>query len=125
MLLADQLRCLVDYGISATGKRSTLSEAAEGSGIHYQTLINMLSGRSDNPRLSTLRSLCQWYGISLAYFDCDSPEACRSYLRRRTRHTLPPLIRTIAEQSRQLSPAGQQNVLVVMDWMDVAAETSG
>lgn len=116
MTISEQFRVLFSYD---TAPRSALNftEIAEATGISDQALANLLQGKSTNPRLRTLLTLCQYYGISLDYFECETVAACREYLyAHRLRHTS-PLIGEIADAAGRLSAKGQRNVLTLMEWM--------
>lgn len=120
MTLAEQVRCLVKYGIPRRGDGSLQSVALE-VGISYQTLMNLLHGKTDNPRLSTLRSLSMFYGISLAYFECEKPQDCLHYLQHRSRiQDDSPLTQELLRQAGHLSPTGQRNLKAILDWVRFA-----
>ena len=120
MTLAEQIRCLVTHGIPRRGDGSLQSVASE-VGISYQTLMNLLHGKTDNPQLNTIRSLSMFYGISLAYFDCESPQDCLRYLQQHSRiQDDSPLTQQLLRQARHLSPTGQRNLEAILDWIRFA-----
>lgn len=114
-----QIQLLLDYGMPNSAQPH-LSELAEATGLSDQTWANLLQGKSTNPRLNTLLSLCQYYEISLDYFDCTSETACREYLYVHRLRSLSPLLGPIETAADRLSPQGQRNVLAIMEWMRLA-----
>lgn len=120
---ARQLRLLME--IKGTTSSRTVTEVAEAVGISAQTLFNLLHGRSDNPRLETLRSLCRYYDISLDYFDCSDEAACFAYLADHHLKSASPLIQQIQAQTRELSPKGWRNILAALEWMRLASQAPG
>lgn len=123
--VSEQISLLLEYGAEATGGRHSLSEIAEATGISYQALANLIQGKSTNPRLNTLLAICQYYGISLDYFACETVDACQECLYRHQVRVGCSLIGEIEHVSGSLSPKGRRNVLAIMEWMRLATPTSG
>lgn len=113
---AEQLRLLLEQGLS-DNTVLTLSEISEATGLSDQTLANLLQGKSINPRLTTLRALCQYFDISLDYFACTSEKACLAYLfvHRHRKHS--PELTEIEAITERISTRGQNNVLSLMELM--------
>lgn len=113
---SQQVSLLINEGIASTGQSASVAEVARAIGVSHQALMNLVRGKSDNPRLDTVRGLCAFYNISLDYFDCPTEDACRHYLieQRQT-----ALLREIALLSARLSPKGQRNVLALIEWVRV------
>ena len=114
--VAHQIRLLLDW--SERRRHHTLREVAQAAGISTQALTNILDGEAPDPRLNTLRGLCDFFQISLDYFACHTQEACLNYLARRTVQQSSPTILQITRASQQLSPRGQANVLVILQWLN-------
>src|SRR5690606_35697101 len=95
------------------------ADVARLTGISHQTLMNLLQGQSANPRLDTLRALCELYGISLDYFGCDTDEACRAYLLQQASIRDDSPLREIIHRTEKLSSTSTQRVLRLMDWMQL------
>jgi transcriptional regulator with XRE-family HTH domain len=112
--VSDQIAGLLEYAKS-TGQETDLSEIAHQTGITYQALANLVQGKVSNPRLNTLLALCQYFGISLDYFNCESEAACREYLYVHLA-SQSSLINEIEQASAPLSAKGQRNVLAIMAW---------
>lgn len=116
MTLSEQVRVLLSYNTTPRIVPN-FTEIAEATGISDQTLANLLQGKSTNPRLRTLLTLCQYYGISLDYFECETVAACREYLYAHQCRHASSLLSEIAAESGRLSAKGQRNVLTLMEWM--------
>ncbi len=114
--VAQQIRLLLEW--SEQQQHHTLREVAQAAGISTQALANILDGEAPDPRLNTLRGLCDFFQISLDYFACRTKEACQTYLARRTIQQSSPTILQITRASQQLSPRGQANVLVILQWLN-------
>lgn len=78
--LSRRVRQLVDDYRQATGQPELsvrgLAEQMRAAGVHisHGTLQNMLNGTT-NPDRSTLRGLCQFFGVSEYYFDVEPRSA--------------------------------------------------
>lgn len=108
---AEQLRILID---SDPARRNTsANQLAEAMGITAQTLLNLINGKSEYPRLSTVRAICELFNIPLNYFMCTSADECRSYLRRHGQFS--GTIRAIHESMQTLSPKSQYNVATIVE----------
>jgi transcriptional regulator with XRE-family HTH domain len=107
-----QIRLLIDLLPSASGHPYSPARIAAATGISDQTLLNLISGKSDNPRLDTLQKLCAFYGISLEYFECASEQRCTEYLAHRRLEASSPIAHEIAVAADALSPQGKEKALV-------------
>jgi transcriptional regulator with XRE-family HTH domain len=114
--VAQQIRLLLEW--SEQQRHHTLREVAQAAGISTQALANILEGEAPDPRLNTLRGLSDFFQISLDYFACRTQEACQIYLARRSIQESSPTIRQITRASKQLSPRGQANILVILQWLN-------
>src|SRR5262249_39533072 len=101
------------------GQPYSLAVISEATGISDQTLLNILNGQSDNPRLDTLLRLCRFYHISLDYFACRAESDCRAYLGQKKVEFASPLVQEIASRSEFLSELGKRNVLTLLDWAEL------
>lgn len=115
-----QLQILLEYGLPQR-ERPSLNELARATGMSGQACANLLQGKSDNPRLQTLQSLCEYFGVSLDYFTCASAAECRAYLYLYRLRATSSLLTEIESAAERLSSRGQRNVLAVMEWMHLAA----
>ena len=115
-----QLQLLLDEGHPVVeGKFKTPADIARHIGVSHQTLMNLLQGKSQNPRLNTVRGLCELYGVSLNYFDCHSEEACRVHLLQEALHDDTKPLHEIATRAGTLSEQATARVLKLMDWMQL------
>lgn len=112
-----QIAILLENGVDTHGQSYTLASAAAATGISDQALSNLLHGKTESPRLETVRALCHLYGISLSYFDLEAEEACRAYLSRHRQRFGPATVREIVSLSDQLSPRGKRNILAILHWI--------
>ena len=115
LTVAEQFRILLEWSSSPQSLRSV----AQATGLTPQALAKLLAGHAANPRLQTLRALCGYYGIALDYFDCATIADCQAYLYA-ARCNGSPLLSRIESDLQTLSPRGQRNVLVVLEWMQRA-----
>jgi transcriptional regulator with XRE-family HTH domain len=117
-----QIAQLLEHGVDIQGETHTLAEVANATGITYQTLANLVSGKSTNPRLKTLQALCCVYGISLDYFSCETEQICLDYLTQHRLQAASPVMHEITRAYDTLSAKGQRNVLTILEWMRVAQQ---
>ena len=120
-----QLALMVEHGVDAAGRTRHLREVADLTGIRYQTLANLIQGRTASPRLMTLLALCRFYGISLDYFACETEATCQDMLDRHRISSASALISEIEQASNRLSARGKRNVLAIMEWMRSGMPVSG
>lgn len=80
--LAEQVEILFEYGTSR-GLNTTYRTIAAATGESASNLHKIHQGINDNPGLKLLRSLSDYFGIELAYFDCHTAEGSRRYLKER------------------------------------------
>ena len=113
---SEQIAILIEEGTTKTGQTATITEVAKAIGISHQGMMNLVQGKSNNPRLRTLQGFCQLYGITLDYFACTTKEECRYYL---AQHQRTSLLDEIAEESAKLSPKGERNVLSLLEWVRI------
>jgi DNA-binding phage protein len=119
--IMDHLQLLMTHIVDETGRPFSVTHIARATGLSQQTLLNLLHGRADNPRLDTLQQLCQFYRISLDYFDSKSKAQCLHSLAIQGRLGVDPLtLREIELEASSLSPETAQNVLTMMAWRSLA-----
>lgn len=117
-----QFRILLDTLRDPQGQPYTLSAIARTTELSEQSLAYLLEGRSQNPRLDTLRRLCNFYHISLDYFDCETEADCQAYLIRQL-SVSSILLHDIAEEAAALTPKAQRNVLAILEWIRRARQS--
>ncbi|MEO1439205.1 MAG: helix-turn-helix transcriptional regulator [Chloroflexota bacterium] len=95
-------------------------ELASQTGLSDQTWDNLLSGKSANPRLSTLRKLCLYFEVSLDFFAYQTEAETQAYLYQTRLRGKSLYIAKIESAANALSQTGQYNVLALMEWMQRA-----
>lgn len=119
--IACQMQLLLEHTAAPNKRPSTIATLARAMGLSQQTLQNILQGRIDNPRLDTLRVLCQFYGISLDYFDLPTEERCRHYLAAKQLTSAAPVMQHIQRETHDLTEQGQRNILSALEWINAAS----
>lgn len=115
-----KIRLLIEAAQPMNGAQiSTAADIARLTGISHQTLMNLLQGQNTNPRLDTLRALCELYGISLDYFDCENDVDCRAHILQKATINRNSMVSEIIEHTEQLSATSKQRVLRLMEWMQL------
>jgi transcriptional regulator with XRE-family HTH domain len=117
---AQQLRWLMTWAEQLGGRALTLREIAQGVGLSVQALQNLLSGATPDPRLNTVRGLCQFFQVSLDYFGCSTEAETQAYLAQRALTVGPRTLQSIAHQSQTLNPRAQENVLLILRWIEAS-----
>jgi len=117
--LEDQIRVLFDVVRHPEGRPYTLQEVSEQIDVSLATISQMRSGRIKNPQLHTLRELCRFFDVPLHYFETRTVEACYA-VSQANRPPIPPIAHQIAVRAARLSPAAQQDVLVLIRWVQAA-----
>jgi transcriptional regulator with XRE-family HTH domain len=115
--IAEQVRLLIHYGRGRTGEVVTIDKLLANINLSRQGLHNLLNGTSCNPRIGTLRSLCAFYKIPLAYFDCGSEAECLEFLARMGRLVSDDMAELVRISSG-LSPRGQRSVISLLDMLE-------
>ena len=110
-----QFRILIDTIAAPDGHSYRLATIAQATDVSEQSLVYLLEGRTQYPRLNTLRRLCRFYDISLDYFDCPTESDCRAFLVQRAARIAPPIIHEIDKQSNTLTSSGKRNVLRLLE----------
>lgn len=117
LIFGEQLRILIDFYPNKNGQPDSITHIAEATDISVQTLLNLLDGTSASPRLDTARRICEFYGISLDYFDCETEAECRDYLVQQRVETASPIVHQIERETDELSQRGKHNILSLIEWV--------
>ncbi len=120
LTIGQQIHVLLEWTKEHRSRAFSLREVAAAAGISTQALSNILDGTTPDPRLNTLRNLCQLFQISLDYFSCQTEVACRDYLAQRLVDTGTPTVQQITSASEQLSSRARDNVLLVLQWLELS-----
>jgi transcriptional regulator with XRE-family HTH domain len=124
MELKRQIALLLNYLPDTDGQPYSANDLAHRMGVSPQAVLNLLEGNSANPRLDTLRQLCNVLGISLDYFGLLDEQDCIEYLKVKRVARSTPTIQAIHLQSSNLSRRATANVLVMLSWAEIAARPS-
>ena len=117
MPVARQFQLLLAHTPKPNMPPYPLIAVAQAIGVSQQTLSNILNGRSDNPLLSTLRGICEFYNISLDYFNCVNEDECLSYLAEQQLKAAPLLVQQIETVTSHMTPQGRRNILSALEWL--------
>jgi len=115
----EQLRILIQTIAAPDGNAYDITAIAKATGLSAQSLLYMLDGRTNNPRLDSLRRICRFYNVALDYFECSSEEQCRSFLAQNAAHLASPLVREIDQKAEALKPPDKSRVLSLIDRLKV------
>ncbi len=115
----EQLRILIQTLPDRDGNAYDITAIASATDLSAQSLLYMLDGRTNNPRLDSLRRICRFYNISLDYFECSSEEECRSFLAQSAAHRASPLVREIDQNAETLTSSDKSRVLRLIGRVNV------
>ncbi len=105
------------------GKIYTEREVSEQVNITHKTLNHIRSGKTPNPGINSIREICRFFGVSIAYFDCPTRDACYAFLRDRKFPEPPaPAANEIMFRALELSEAARQDMLKVLGWIEAAEQ---
>ncbi len=113
-----QLQLLLNSVPPGHDRPSNLSEIAQTVGLSVQTLAKLVSGQTADPRLDTLRRLCQYYRVSLDYFSGQTLTECQAYLNQQRLAAASSVIHEIARQTDSLSQRSQGNIQLILRWLE-------
>lgn len=119
--LAEQLRILFEAVQHPQGRPYTLQEVSDATGISLGTISHMRKGRIVNPQLHTLRVLCDFFGVTLRYFESKTPEECYIALSG-SGEEMPPALAEIAHRASGLSEQAQRDILTLVKWVQAAEQ---
>lgn len=119
--LAEQIDILFEYG-AARELNTTYRALAEATGESASNLHKIHQGINDNPGLKLLRSLTEYFDIELAYFDCETREACRRYLSQRAEDEV---MDEVAMRSGEISHDGLRAIREMIAYVKRAEGVDG
>lgn len=111
----EQFRILLETLTTPDGTPYKLATIAQATDVSEQSLAYLLDGRTQYPRLNTVRRLCRFFDISLDYFECTTEAECRAFLVQRAAQSASPVIREINEQSETLTPSTKRSVIRLLE----------
>lgn len=125
MSMQSMLTLLWQYVPGDDGRPRTVAQVARATGIREQTLLNLLHGRVDDPRLDTLQKLIVCFGISLDYFGMASEAACLGYLAQQGKlGAAPDITQHIEQEATGLSTNVERILLTVTQWREHGTDSS-
>lgn len=108
---AEQFQILIDN--HPTYRDYSASRLAREIGTSTTTILRLLNGKTKLPGLGIARQICTVFNIKLSYFDCESAEACREYLRRK--RLQPDDIVALDAEIEALSPESRRDLNYLLD----------
>lgn len=108
---AQQFEILIDSHL--VYRDYSAAKLGRALGISTTTVLRLLDGRTNAPGLGTARKICGLFDIPLSYFDCETAEACREYLRRKERQSSEIL--AINAEIEALSPEARRDLAHLLD----------
>lgn len=111
----EQLRILIETVTAPDGSQYSTVMVAKATGLSEQGLLYMLDGRTQNPRLDSLRRICSFYRISLDYFECGNETECRTFLAQNAARQASPLVCEIDQEADELTYSARSKVLRLVD----------
>ena len=79
LTLGEQLELLFDYG-QARGTSPAYRAIAQATGENANNIRKIHRGENANPGLKILKALVWYFGVDLAYFNCETKADCEAYL---------------------------------------------
>ena len=119
--LSDQLNLLFEVRLHPDERPFTLQEVSEQTGVSVGTISQMRGGKIQNPQLSTLRALCQFFHVPLRYFDTRTLDECYAILGG-TDDAASSGTGEIAFRASGLSPKSQRDILTIIKWVQAAEQ---
>src|SRR5574341_265071 len=80
MIVGEKIDILFEVVVKANGKPYKGKEVSKYTGVPETTISNLRHNPTLNPTIASLQELCKFFGVSLAYFDCNTPEECRVFI---------------------------------------------
>jgi transcriptional regulator with XRE-family HTH domain len=111
----EQFQILMTTQVTADGRPYPLGTLAKAAGLSEKSLQKMLDGRTQNPRLDSVRRICRFYRISLDYFDCETKAACLAFLAQNAAEGASLVVRTIDQEAETLPSAAKHQVLRLLE----------
>ena len=104
LALSKKFQLLFNSVMAPDSSSHTLTEVSETTGIALNTLSRLKTGRIEDPRLSTLLLISNFFGISLDYFRCQTEEDCVQFLmeEQRRHSTVPQIALRVREMSHDV-----------------------
>ena len=76
---AKKIDLLLKHG-AREGLPTSYRAIAQATGMPYNNIRKIHIGENRNPGVNTLKTLADYFGVDLGYFDCQTEAECRDYL---------------------------------------------
>lgn len=80
MEFKEQLVILINHVTDEYGERYTSQQIADGTDTSKSLIDKLRQGTHSSPSLETVKGLANFFGVGLAYFDCESANECLDFL---------------------------------------------
>jgi transcriptional regulator with XRE-family HTH domain len=118
LTFSEKMAYLFKYG-EARGIATTYRAIAEATRENANNIRKIYLGENPNPGIRTVRALADYFGVSLAYFDCATRTECQDYL---TGAKPQQLRQDIAIRVDGLSETGLEAISKLIDYVRKAEE---
>ena len=117
--VSEQLQVLFDEVMNHDGRPYSLQEVSDAIDVSIATLSQLRTGRIKNPQLHTVREICRFFGVPLRFFETKSVDECYAILAGENVEATGP-ISEIAFRASRLSEKSQQDILMMIGWVQAA-----
>jgi transcriptional regulator with XRE-family HTH domain len=111
--LAEKIDLLFKYGESR-GLSVSYRAIAQATEENANNIRKIHLGKNANPGLRILTALAEYFGVSLAYFECQSKKECQDYLRQQAQTKL---LGEIAMRAEGISEAGLKTIEQMIEYV--------
>jgi len=113
LTLREKIELLFDYGQSK-GLSVAYIAIAEATGENASNIRKIHLGINANPGVKTLTTLADYFGVGLAYFDCQTKTDCQVYLEQIGQERI---LGGIALRAMGISEEGLQAIQKMIDYV--------
>jgi len=121
-VLADRVELLFEKRRREDGREYTLQELQDKTGISTTNFWKVRKGINKNPGYDVLMALCNFFNVSLGYFECKSWDECSSFLDRDTVTNAGETVSEIALRASELSDEGRKAIVGMIEYVRAAEE---
>jgi transcriptional regulator with XRE-family HTH domain len=111
--LAEKVDLLFKYGESR-GLPVSYRAIAQATEENSNNIRKIHLGKNANPGLRTLTALAEYFGVSLAYFECQTKTQCHEFLKQQPQTKL---LGGIAMRAEGLSEAGLKAIEQMIEYV--------
>lgn len=121
--LAEKIELLFEYRRRPDGRKYTLQDLADRTGLNPATIWKVRRGVDKNPGYNLLTALCSCFKVPLAYFDCQTEETCRQFLEGKVVAEAGEGVSKIAFRAAGLSEEGKTAVARMIEYVRQAEQS--